>query len=67
MDSQNEVSWLKLADSSILVIDKGGPCQRYIPATNTIADRTPPTGNLYDALGSEIGAAILLPDGRGFF
>lgn len=68
-NSQNEASWLKLADSSILVIDKGGTTsERYIPATNTwIADRNPPAGNLYDGLGSEIGAALLLPDGRGFF
>ncbi len=68
-NSQNEVSWVKLADSTILVIDKGGvTSERYYPATNTwVSDNTPPAGNLYSGNGAEIGAGLLLPDGRGFF
>lgn len=70
LGGQDEVCWLKLTDDSILVIDNSGTTsERYIPATNTwIADANMPAGNLYDPFGSEeIGAGILLPDGRGFF
>lgn len=64
----NEASWLKLPDQSILFIDNyGTTSERYIPSTGTwVNDATVPL-SLYDAFGFEAGAAFLLPDGRGFF
>ncbi len=67
--SQNEVCWVKLPDDSILTIDQGPPAttsERFIPSLNRwIADKNLPV-QLYDAT-SEIGAGLLLPDGRVFF
>jgi hypothetical protein len=66
--SSDEESWVKLPDQSILTVDFGGnrTSERYIPAQNQwVADATVPV-SLYDSLG-ELGAAILLPDGRAFF
>ncbi len=64
----NESSWLKLPDNSILFPDLyATTSERYIPATNTwIADANLPV-SLYDPFGYEMGACFLLPDGRGFF
>ena len=64
---QAEASWVKLADGSILTIDPYGThSERYIPALNKwINDSTVPV-SLYDTNG-ELGAGILLPDGRAFF
>ncbi len=66
--TDNEASWLKLPDQSILFIDNySTSSERYIPATNTwINDGTVPV-NVYDPYGDEAGGAFLLPDGRGFF
>ncbi len=65
---QDEASWVKLPDDSILTIDPfGANSERYIPSSNTwINDSIVPVV-LYDAFGSELGAAFLLPDGRAFF
>ncbi len=65
---QDEASWVRLADDSILTIDPFGTfSERYIPATNTwVNDGVVPV-SLYDPFGSELGAALLLPDGRAFF
>ena len=62
-DDEDEASWVKLPDDSILTIDPyGTDCQRYIPALNTwIQDRPVPV-NLYSTNG-EIGAAMLLTNG----
>jgi galactose oxidase-like protein len=67
INDQNEASWVKLPDQSILTIDDGSPTsERYIPALNQwIADATVPA-NLYNAK-SELGAAYLLPNGNIFF
>jgi hypothetical protein len=64
---QDEASWVKLADDSILTIDPFGTnSERYIPALNRwVNDATVPI-LLYDST-SEIGAALLLQDGRAFF
>ncbi len=66
--SQDEASWVKLPDSSILTIDPFGTnSERYIPASNTwINDANMPV-KLYGANGSELGGGFLLPDGRAFF
>ena len=65
--AQNEASWVKLADDSILTIDNfTTTTERYIPSLNQwIADSTAPV-NLYNAKG-ELGAAFLLPNGNVFF
>ncbi len=66
--SQNEASWVKLPDDSVLTIDIGGATsQRYIPSLNKWIADAPPAVNVYDPYGSETGAALLLPDGRAFF
>ena len=64
----NEAPWLKLPDNSIIFIDNyGTTSERYIPATHTwINDANVPDA-LFDAYGSEAGAAYLLPDGRSYF
>lgn len=64
----NESSWIKLQDNSILMVDRGAQTsERYIPSLNQwIADGNVPVA-LYDPWGLETGAALLLPDGRGFF
>jgi hypothetical protein len=66
--NQNEASWIKLPDDSILTIPIFSTAQteRYNPALNQwIQDADVGTG-LYSANG-EIGAGFLLPDGRAMF
>jgi hypothetical protein len=62
--NQDEASWVKLPDDSILTIDPyGTDCQRYLPASNTwIQDATVPI-NLYST-NSEIGASLLMANGK---
>ncbi len=64
----NESAWLKLADNSILFVDRNSTAsERYIPSLNQwTVDATVPV-SLYDPFGLETGGAILLPDGRAFF
>jgi hypothetical protein len=64
---QDEASWVKLADGSILTVDPFGTnTERYIPALNLwVNDAIVPVA-LYDSIG-EIGSSVLLPDGRAFF
>jgi hypothetical protein len=64
---QNETSWVKLPDGSILTIDKSATTsERYIPSLQQwIPDA--PAPQIYSASGSEIGAGFLLSDGRAFF
>ncbi len=65
---QDEASWVKLPDDSILTIDPFGVnSERYIPSLNTwVNDGTVPE-SLYDSFGFELGAAFLLADGKAFF
>jgi hypothetical protein len=65
---QDEASWVKLPDNSILTIDPFGTnSERYIPATNTwVNDSVVPT-TMYDPYGDELGGATLLPNGNAFF
>lgn len=64
----NESSWVKLKDNSILFADiYATTTERYIPATNTWVHDADLPATLYDAYGFETGAAFLLPDGRAFF
>ncbi|MCW3123583.1 MAG: type sorting protein, partial [Flavipsychrobacter sp.] len=66
--TDNEASWVKLPDESVLFVDNyGTTSERYIPATNTwVNDGTVPV-SLYDLYGSEAGGGFLLPDGRVYF
>src|SRR5262249_41914885 len=56
---QDEASWVKLPDDTVLTIDPFGTnSERYNPATNTwINDGIVPT-SLYDTVGSEMGPAF---------
>src|SRR5204862_3171162 len=65
--SQREASWVKLPDDSILTVGRNSTtAERYIPSLNRwIRDANVPVA-LYGN-GSEIGAAVLLMDGRAFF
>ncbi len=65
---QDEASWVKLADDSILTIDPFGTfSERYIPATNSWVDDGVVPVSLYDPFGFELGGAMLLPSGNAFF
>jgi hypothetical protein len=64
----DEAQWLKLPDSSILFVGIGGTAAcRYEPKTNTFIADNPTPVELYDALGSEAGSAVLLPNGKAIF
>ena len=67
--SQNEASWVKLPDDSILTADAaagGTNSERYIPSlTQWIPDKGLPV-SLYDS-NTEMGAALLLPNGKALF
>lgn len=65
---QDEASWVKLSDDSILTIDPYGTnSERYIPSLNKwINDANVPV-QMYDSVNDELGAALLLPNGKAFF
>ena len=67
-DDQDEASWVKLPDDSILTID---PCstttERYIPATNSWVSDTPVPIDIYDSVGCEMGPGVLLANGKAMF
>ena len=66
--SQDEASWIKLPDDSILTIDRDSTTtERYIPSLGKwIADAPLPPGLLLWS-NVEIGPALLLPNGKAFF
>ena len=65
---QDEASWVKLPDDSILTIDPFGVnSERYIPSLNMWVDDGVVPVSLYDSFGFELGAAFLLPNGNAFF
>lgn len=72
VNSQDEASWVKLPDGSILTIDPSSTTsERYIPSMNKwIADASTPF-NIYSAddtgAAGEIGPAFLLPNGNAIF
>ena len=67
LGGQDEATWVKLADGSILTVDPFGiNSERYIPALNHwVADATLPT-EVY-GYGGELGAGFLLPNGNVIF
>jgi uncharacterized repeat protein (TIGR01451 family) len=65
---QDEASWVKLRDDSILTIDPFGvKSERYIPSLNQWIDDGVVPIELYDIFLGELGPGFLLPDGRAFF
>ncbi len=65
---QDEASWVKLPSDMILTIDPFGTrSERYNPATNIWLNDSNVPVSLYDSFGSELGAALLLPNGNAFF
>ena len=65
--NQNEASWVKLSDDSILTVDPFDTySERYIPSLNEWIDDGVVPVSLYSTDG-DLGAALLLPDGRAFF
>jgi hypothetical protein len=66
--SEDEASWVKLPDNSILTIDTGSTTsERYIPSLNQwVADATVPV-QIYDVTNEEMGPGFLLPNGKAIF
>jgi hypothetical protein len=65
---QDEASWVKLPDDSILTIDPFGTnSERYISSLNQWINDADVPIVMYDPFGFELGAAFLLPDGRAFY
>jgi hypothetical protein len=63
---QDEASWVKLPDDSILTTDPFGThSERYIPSLNKWIDDGVVPVTLYNNLG-ELGPAFLLPNGKAF-
>ena len=72
LNNQNEASWVKLPDNSILTVDfiystkAATNTERYVPALNKwIKDANTPV-SLYNT-NHETGAALLLPSGKAFY
>jgi hypothetical protein len=71
---QDEATWVKLPDDTLLTLDPFGhnsygnnPSERYNPATNSwINDSLCPV-NMYDPFGFELGGGAVLPSGRALF
>jgi hypothetical protein len=63
-----EETWVILPDQSVLAIecDNQPRAEKYIPASNTWVDAGSTPVTLVDTASDEVGAAILLPDGRVF-
>jgi len=66
--NQNEVTWLRLADGSILTVPTNTQTsQRFIPSLNAwIVDGNLDV-NIYSSVGAEVGGAFLLPNGDALF
>ena len=63
-----EASWAKLPDDSILVIDFfATTSERYITATNSWVNDAVVPVPIYDSVIGEMGGAVLLPNGKGFY
>ncbi|MGI8435934.1 MAG: kelch repeat-containing protein [Chthoniobacterales bacterium] len=66
--SQNESSWLKLPDGSVLTVPQNSTAaQRFLPATNQWVNDGSLPSTIYSSLGSEVGSAHFLSNGKGFF
>jgi hypothetical protein len=64
---QDEASWVKLPDDSILTIDPFGThSERYIPSLNKWIDDAVVPVPIYNSI-FELGPAFLLPNGKAIF
>ncbi len=64
---QSEASWVKLPDGSILTADPSSTTsERYLPSSNRWVNDAVVPVRLFENVADEIGAALLLPDGRAF-
>jgi hypothetical protein len=64
---QDEASWVRLPDDSIVTIDPFGThSERYIPSLNKWVDDGVLPVSIYNNIG-EMGPGFLLPNGRAFF
>ncbi len=65
---QDEATWVKLPDQTILTIDPFGQfSERYNPVSATwINDGTVPVA-LYDSFGFEMGGGMMLPNGKAIY
>lgn len=63
-----EETWVALPDQSVLALecDNQPRAEKYIPASNTWVSAGSTSVTLVDTASDEVGAAILLPDGRVF-
>ena len=69
-DRSDEETWIKLPDDSVLTYDvfANGHAQRYDPSLNQWVDAGNVPVNLSSGqVGSEMGPATMLPDGRALF
>ncbi len=65
---QNESTWVKLPDDTILTIDPFGTfSERYSPSLNQWINDGVVPASLYDPFGHEIGAAVMLHTGKAFY
>ena len=65
---QDEASWVKLPDDSILTIDPFGVnTERFIPSQNKWVNDANVPVQIYDSYGSEMGPGFLLPNGKAIF
>ncbi|MEY2410601.1 MAG: hypothetical protein QOF48_3271 [Verrucomicrobiota bacterium] len=65
---EDEASWVKLPDDSILTVDPFGTnSERYVPSLNRWVNDTNVPVPLYDPYGGELGPALLLPNGKAIF
>lgn len=62
----DELSWVKLADDSIIMIDGPTTSERFIPSLNQWVNDAPVPVNLFDN-NSEEGPGFLLPSGQVLF
>jgi hypothetical protein len=66
--NQDEATWVKLPDQSILTIDPASTSsERYIPALSKWIPDAPVGVSLYSAIGVEMGPGFMLPNGKAFF
>jgi len=66
--NQDETSWVKLRDQSILALDINTTTnsERYIPSSNQWIADSPIPASMFSVLG-ELGGGYLLPNGKAFF
>ena len=66
-DGQDEASWVKLQDGSIVTIDPFGTnTERFIPSLNQWVVDSPVPAAMY-GWGGELGNGLLLPTGQAIF